>query len=62
MQKHSWLVSVLHDLEAYAEENELPSLTQEIVKAKTVAIYEIGDGISFPATTSTGIPARSTQS
>lgn len=53
MEQHSWLVSVLHDLETYAEKNELPLLTQEIVKAKVVAMSEIGDGISFSPVSST---------
>lgn len=58
MQQHSWLVSVLHDLETYAEKNELPLLTQEIVKAKVVAMSEIGDGISFSPVSSADKSAK----
>lgn len=41
MSKHSWLVSVLDDLESYAKENELPSLLDELSKAKRIAQAEV---------------------
>ena len=42
MQEHSWLVSVLDDLEAYAKTNELPALSEELTKTKLTAMAEIG--------------------
>jgi hypothetical protein len=41
MNKHDWLLSVLDDLETYAQENDLPTLSKELLKTKLTAQVEI---------------------
>ena len=43
MEQHGWLVSVLNDLETYAEKNDLPWLMQELSRTKKTAIAEVNE-------------------
>lgn len=38
----NWIIDVIADLHAFAQRNELPLLANELAKARTVAVVELG--------------------
>lgn len=48
MNNHDWLLSVLDDLETYAQENNLPTLSKELSKTKLTAKLEIVGKVQDP--------------
>ena len=42
--RHDWIFDVLADLSAYADENDLPALADQVRTALAVAELEVGAG------------------
>ena len=46
--RHDWIFDVLADLRAYAEENDLPALAEQVKTALLVAELEVGQVLPVP--------------